>query len=231
MHLCVTFSDSRIKSSVLKKKTKTELREKNRLLKQELSERYRVYKKLILKKKKRITEKDKCNQELNNANVVQEEFRTLSDHDPLTKVFNRRAFVNELNIAIQDHTIHKYPITLLYIDLDRFKQINDVYGHRIGDLAIIHLATFLTTQLHGSDRVGRLGGDEFAVLLSYCNVSQGKLRATILSNQLTTTVVETGDINKLHISGTFGVAEYKNGTVEDWISFADADLLRQKRLR
>jgi len=139
--------------------------------------------------------------------------------------------VNELNIAIQDHNIHKYPITLLYIDLDHFKKINDVYGHRIGDLAIIHLATFLTTQLHGSDRVGRLGGDEFAVLLSYCNGSQGKLRAAVWSNQLTATVVDTGDINQLHISGTFGVAEYKSGSVEEWISFADSDLLKQKRLR
>lgn len=86
-------------------------------------------------------------------------------HDPLTGLANRRLFYDRLQQAIR-HT-HRYggKVGILYVDLDRFKQINDHHGHHVGDVVLTEVARRLTTSVRDSDSVARLGGDEFAVLL------------------------------------------------------------------
>lgn len=89
----------------------------------------------------------------------------LADFDPLCPVFNRRAFERELarEIALCDR--HQTELALLYLDLDGFKQINDTYGHSIGDQVLIAISTLLRQAIRKSDVIGRLGGDEFAIIL------------------------------------------------------------------
>lgn len=91
--------------------------------------------------------------------------REEATHDPLTGLANRRLFYDRLQQAIR-HT-HRYggKVGILYVDLDRFKEINDLHGHHVGDAVLTEVARRLTASIRDSDSVARLGGDEFAVLL------------------------------------------------------------------
>ena len=90
-------------------------------------------------------------------------------HDALTRLLNRDAFEARLN-ALLPRVSAQAPATLLVIDLDRFKAINDNAGHAAGDAVLQEVARLLVTHVRGSDAVARLGGDEFAMLLSQCDV-------------------------------------------------------------
>ena len=90
----------------------------------------------------------------------------LADRDPLTTVLNRRAFERELDRVIAFCTRFGVQASLLYFDLDGFKQINDRHGHAAGDQVISAVARLLQANIRDSDVVGRVGGDEFAVILT-----------------------------------------------------------------
>lgn len=89
----------------------------------------------------------------------------MASHDPLTGVFNRREFERSLHSALQQTPTHN-PVMILYLDLDRFKAVNDSCGHKAGDRLIKELANILTNKVGDRGMVGRLGGDEFGVLLT-----------------------------------------------------------------
>ncbi len=89
----------------------------------------------------------------------------LADHDPLTGLFNRRRFVDELDLDIKLMRRDDHPSSLLMLDVDNLKQVNDTLGHQGGDALVRHTAELLMERLRETDSVGRLGGDEFAVLL------------------------------------------------------------------
>ncbi|WP_434953009.1 diguanylate cyclase domain-containing protein [Shewanella sp. HL-SH4] len=91
----------------------------------------------------------------------------LAEHDELTSIYNRRAFIKQIDIAIARGIRRDDKAALLFIDLDRFKIINDTLGHQMGDEVLITIAQRLTSHLRSSDFVGRLGGDEFVVWLDY----------------------------------------------------------------
>jgi diguanylate cyclase (GGDEF)-like protein len=86
--------------------------------------------------------------------------------DGLTGVYNRRAFEEQLAVALASHARSKRPFALLMVDLDHFKLVNDRGGHAAGDLALKNLAAVLTRCLRTTDLLGRYGGDEFVVFLS-----------------------------------------------------------------
>ena len=91
--------------------------------------------------------------------------REEATHDPLTGLANRRLFYDRLHQAIRH--AHRYggKMCILYVDLDRFKDINDRHGHHVGDVVLTEVAKRLTSSIRDSDTVARMGGDEFAVLL------------------------------------------------------------------
>ena len=89
----------------------------------------------------------------------------LAFHDPLTGLLNRRAFLEAGANEVLRSSRYDRPLTVVFMDLDHFKQLNDTMGHDAGDLALRATARTLQEVLRQSDRIGRLGGDEFAVLL------------------------------------------------------------------
>ena len=89
-----------------------------------------------------------------------------ANHDLLTGLPNRRAFHNHLKLALDESHATNTPVALLFIDLDRFKEVNDTLGHDSGDALLQHVSAQLQTLLRSTDFVARLGGDEFAFLLS-----------------------------------------------------------------
>ena len=86
-------------------------------------------------------------------------------HDPLLPVYNRRAFTRELERAVALLDRYNIGSSLLYIDIDGFKTINDRFGHGAGDQVLQKVADLLLATVRVSDSVGRLGGDEFGILL------------------------------------------------------------------
>ena len=109
---------------------------------------------------RRIQEKER---EIAKRMRSEQHARRLAHQDPLTKLANRRQFYKTLNAAVSSAPadgVH----ALLLLDLNGFKQINDQFGHRAGDLLLVHLAKRLTAAMRDGETVARLGGDEFAVI-------------------------------------------------------------------
>lgn len=95
--------------------------------------------------------------------------RKQANYDPVTALPNRNLFADRLKQALLQAERNNAQSALLFIDLDRFKSVNDNFGHPIGDLLLRHVAERLTAQVRKSDTVARLGGDEFAVILTNLN--------------------------------------------------------------
>ena len=129
-----------------------------------LLRRYRL--RLLRQNADLVAERDQLEDEILRRSALEEELRYLATTDPLTNLLNRRAFMatlaEELTRSQRQHT----RFTLLMLDIDHFKQINDTYGHPAGDAVLVHLSALLTEQLRSIDKLARMGGEEFAIMLA-----------------------------------------------------------------
>ncbi|MFQ5534282.1 MAG: GGDEF domain-containing protein [Sphingomonadales bacterium] len=105
------------------------------------------------------------------------EMERLADLDPLAPISNRRAFVRELTRMIAFSERYGAPGSLIYLDLNDLKGVNDQFGHGAGDAALRHVATILLDNIRESDIVGRLGGDEFGVILVQSDEETARVKA------------------------------------------------------
>jgi diguanylate cyclase (GGDEF)-like protein len=155
--------------------------------------------------------------------------RIEATHDPLTGLANRRLFYDRLHQAIRH--AHRYggKVGILYVDLDRFKEINDQHGHHVGDAVLTEAAKRLSACIRDSDSVARLGGDEFAVLLEGVRGRDDYLAvANKIETALNTTTTFYG--LDLKIAASIGQAIYPDdGSDEDALMrAADAAMYRAK---
>ena len=146
----------------------------------------------------------------------------LAHHDPLTGLFNRRRFEQELSLQIAYADRYEAAVSVLLIDLDRFKTINDSHGHRAGDEVICSAASALRGRLRVNDVVARLGGDEFAVLLP----ATGTAEAVYVAEQLRAAVAgeRHGESADLTVTASIGVATAERGEISADDLLADADI-------
>ena len=128
-----------------------------------------------------IGEVDTLRRDLDAANRRLRELEDLADMDTLLPVPNRRAFVRELNRMISFAERYGAPSTVMFIDLNDMKVINDTYGHEAGDKALLHVARTLSDNIRGTDTVARLGGDEFGVILAQADEETGRRKAEDLA--------------------------------------------------
>jgi chemotaxis family two-component system sensor kinase Cph1 len=151
-------------------------------------------------------------------------------HDPLTGLLNRLYLENQLKIEIQIAVREKKPLSILLIDLDFFKRVNDKYGHQAGDDVLSKFAKFLIKSLRGYDSIYRYGGEEFLIFLPGVTKDQAKKRAEILKSDFKNRQHEFFNKKIDLISFSGGVAAYpENGkTVNLLISIADKNLYRAK---
>lgn len=112
-------------------------------------------------------------QDVTERQQAAELIRYMANHDSLTNLPNRNYMRKRLPQAISLAKRHKRLLCMLFVDLDRFKPINDTYGHEIGDIVLLKVAKRLTEILRASDSVCRLGGDEFVILLESSNTVEG----------------------------------------------------------
>jgi len=120
---------------------------------------------------------DRLQEELLWAKCKISELEERADVDPLLDIFNRRGFERELKRSLAYVARYGTEAALMYIDLDRFKAVNDLYGHAAGDVVLKGVARELVSHVRASDVVARLGGDEFAVVLWNAGEAQAVAKA------------------------------------------------------
>lgn len=157
------------------------------------------------------------------------ELATMAFTDPLTEVFNRRAFVTELNRTVALVNRHDQPASLAFFDMDDMKSINDAYGHAGGDLAVKHVATVIKANIRETDIIGRLGGDEFGVIFNYANHEDANEKVGSLQSQVASAPLKIGE-QSFNVTVTAGVAPIKQGaSAEAALDLADAAMYDGKK--
>jgi diguanylate cyclase (GGDEF)-like protein/PAS domain S-box-containing protein len=163
----------------------------------------------------------------------QEQLRQLSEQDALTGMRNRRRF--ERDISDQVGRAHRYGeyATVMIIDLNGFKAINDQYGHRVGDRALKSISTALRRRLRDNDVVARVGGDEFAVLMPYARIEDAAQVADDLRAVVRSCRIEVQDGAEVRLSASIGMAQIDRATPSDEAVMGEADRLmyREKQDR
>lgn len=151
----------------------------------------------------------------------------LARTDALTGIKNWRSFQETLTIEIERARRYPYPITLVYLDVDNFKQVNDRQGHSQGDRLLQGIAKILNHDMRSTDVVARIGGDEFIGMMPYTNRSQAEQVLPRLHRHLQSFV----DKHQFPVSFSIGVItfEYPSTTVEDMVSVADSVMYQAKQ--
>ncbi len=161
---------------------------------------------------------------------LERELQRLATTDMLTGIANRRAFLETAESAYA-HSCHSgEPLTLLMLDLDHFKAINDRYGHLEGDRALVAFAQAVKSQLRASDAVGRLGGEEFGVLLPLTTLAEGleaahRILQSVRALQLSD---DTGQAYRITTSLGVGAFRQSDRSLRDMLDRADQALYLAK---
>ena len=162
---------------------------------------------------------------------VQERLHYMAHHDPLTKLPNRNLFMDRLRQAMARAHWHKRLIAVMFLDLDRFKTINDSLGHAVGDELLIQLTQRLSSGVRAGDTIARFGGDEFAILLddiaSEKDISQ--LAKKILDTMISSFIIQK---REFFMTASIGVSIFPNDgeEAETLLRNADVAMYRAKDL-
>ena len=153
-----------------------------------------------------------------------EELELLATTDSLTGLWNRRCFLCKLEEEMARVHRNGLSMSVVMIDIDFFKQINDAHGHIGGDTVLRHFADALRDNIRKTDMVGRLGGEEFALLLPETAIAQAKLVAEELRRKIAETVITLADQTTLTVTASMGVAGFPGQAHNVTALLHDADL-------
>lgn len=166
-----------------------------------------------------------------SINDSQSELEYLAMHDALTDLPNRVLLQDRANMVLTDASREEKQIAVLYIDLDGFKQVNDAYGHKVGDKLLVHVANLLKQKIRKSDTVSRLSGDEFVVLLHPADDIDNVAH---ISQKLIDSIAKSLTIenNEVSVSASIGVSLYPQdgGDFDKLLRHADAAMYKAKEI-
>lgn len=169
----------------------------------------------------------------NFANIVSDELelRLIARHDHLTGALTRRGFIEQASRELADHARHDRPCSLVMLDVDRFKAVNDDYGHAAGDQVLRQIAELCGSAMRPHDCFGRLGGEEFALLLPDTDHAAAFAAAERFRKMIEAhTFAIAGDL-QLRVTVSLGLAPLGPSitSVDGWLAAADAWLYQAKR--
>lgn len=174
-----------------------------------------------------ITERKQAEEELKAAKELAE---ALARRDELTGLSNRRAFFHDGKQVLNQAKRFDHPLSLVMLDVDYFKQVNDTHGHAAGDEVIQALANVLKKHAREVDILGRLGGEEFALILPETTLPDAVAMAERLRAEIENTTVSTTK-SDIHFTTSFGISTLTSPqtSLENLISKADEALYLAKR--
>ena len=157
-------------------------------------------------------------------NRLLEEYREESITDHLTGLYNRREFEDRLSYEIQEAKKYNKKLSLIMMDLDRFKKFNDTYGHPLGDELLKEFARVLRESIRASDSVFRIGGDEFAAIL----VNANRAKATEVASRIKEKIKKIKLAPNFEVDASFGIKEYKGESAKELVEECDKLLYLDK---
>jgi len=159
-----------------------------------------------------------------------EQILSLADTDDLTGIWNKRYFRRQLPHEIERARVYNLPLSLLMFDVDDFKQINDSFGHTIGDVVLSELCGAVRETIRPPDFFVRFGGDEFAVVLPHTDLTGAAAVAERILERVRQLTIPTDEEGAIRCSVSIGVAHFRSGeTANDLIRRADERLYEAKR--
>lgn len=167
---------------------------------------------------------------LENARLY-EDARKLADRDPLTGFFNHRFLHERLGEEVVRSQRGRRPLSVLMLDLDDFKLVNDTFGHLFGDRVLVWCAELIRSTLRGSDIPARYGGDEFAVILPDTDLAEARVAAERILEAFRDRPFVGEQRGPVPLAGSIGIATFPadGRTATDLIAAADVALYRVKR--
>lgn len=159
----------------------------------------------------------------------EEAIRKIGLMDSLTQMANRRAISNYLTDLTVDRN-HAEPLSVILVDVDHFKKINDTFGHSTGDLVLGRVGNCIKNSLRGTDQVGRYGGEEFLIVLANTHLDRAYQIAERCRVNIENEVVLNQDDQSIHMTASFGVycSVVHGEGISEMIQFADIQLYRAK---
>jgi diguanylate cyclase (GGDEF)-like protein/PAS domain S-box-containing protein len=160
----------------------------------------------------------------------QEELRKEAYHDALTGLYSRRHFMNVTRSAMSGARRHGQALSLCLCDLDKFKEVNDTYGHRAGDEVLVAFCRIVQKELRTEDVSGRIGGDEFCVVFPNITAADAANSLERIRKIFEATEFTADDGATFSCSATFGVADLPDDevNVEQFVELADKSLYKAK---
>jgi diguanylate cyclase (GGDEF)-like protein len=156
---------------------------------------------------------------------VRAEFEHLASHDSLTNALSRRNLTNICQQELERCHRHGRRMSVLLIDIDHFKSINDSFGHQAGDRTLIQFVQTVTTLLRRADVIGRLGGEEFVVVLPETPIDV----ALVVAERIRSKVSEMSDPKKITVSIGVTTNQSTEDTVDDLMARADRAMYQAKQ--
>jgi diguanylate cyclase (GGDEF)-like protein/PAS domain S-box-containing protein len=160
--------------------------------------------------------------EITERKMMEEAMRHAALHDPLTSLPNRVLFSDRVDMAISKAGREKAMAAVMFLDLDRFKNVNDAFGHNVGDMLLQSAAGVLRGCLRDSDSVARLGGDEFTILLSSINHQEDAIK---VARKILSAVNQKWNLagHNLHLTTSVGISLYPDDGVDSETLIRKAD--------
>jgi len=191
---------------------------------QELSNLYDTYELQAIELKQAREKAEKQVQELHEANALH---RELAFRDGLTGIYNRRFFQEALDNELMRAQRYKRQFSLVILDVDNYKKINDAHGHTVGDLVLINISKAVHEMVRATDIFARYGGDEFVIIMPETDLPNALAVAENLRSRVETLVTSVGNITiktTISLGLTSYVASFGNKTREQVIDIADKAL-------
>ena len=174
----------------------------------------------VIKERSLLDERDKMIKQL----------KRLTIEDSLTGLYNSRHFFEQLDKEIKRSDRYLHPLSLIFIDIDNFKEINDTYGHMIGDKILALIAKRIKACLRSNDGAYRFAGDEFTIVLPETTASEAKFVADRILSKFTNETFEINEKEMIEITPSVGIAEYqRNEGHQQFIHRADVTMYEAKQ--
>jgi two-component system cell cycle response regulator len=157
-------------------------------------------------------------------------YEQMAFRDPLTGVSNRRYFDNQIQLELKRIERYPAPISLAFIDIDHFKNINDTYGHSVGDLVLQAMAHTLQENVRSTDLVARFGGEEFVIIFPNTTGQSAEILLNSILNKMQHLPITEHEGQAYRITFSAGIAEWKLGVdVQKWTQTADETMYKAKQ--